>query len=783
MRFPGLFLCIIFAVNAVAAPARAARPIVDLHRLDAYFALFASDSNVPWKSTKVRLDTYSSAPVSFAVYQVDPTDVITAGSNARARAIETRGRRPVVTFTYTPPGGYQFQSNQIDVQLGNREGFFVVEARRGAVGEQVWINRTRVGLVTKETPAEALIYGADLGSGKALSHMRVQLLVNDAFVTRVTDSHGLIRWNKSPRPIFAIAQWGSSYAFTSLLPQAPLPTTIVGVRTDTAVVHAGDSVRVIGFARSRSGSMMKAASGNADISMRLGATLLAQVQAPLDSAGAFSTTIAVPPTAASGDYAVLAQVDGGVGGGSVHVDASADGLTLGVAAACEVCSAAQDVPLTITSSRGGVAVHVTVIRSPHIYLGKAPDAVPWATTTWLDTTIRTGADGHAAASIARPTDGLASTYGVRVEAGGATAVTRILVPTSRATVRLALERTTQTLGTPINFDVYANDIASARPLSGAVTVNLNHGPSAQQQTLNLDANGHAHGTFNEATLGMNLITASITQNNETASDAGQVDVVPQAGADLAASGSSDVSLQLDKSMYHSGDDARVDASLAGSTGDALVTVESALGSQAEVRAVANGHASVSLRANGAPGDLRVGAAFVRDGALEWTSVPLAVDAPGMPEFVPLDVAGSSFAPGASTTVSLRDTRASSGTVVVRVSRGSPSGSAMFDSAPSLLAVGAAATQLSAPAGQTWHPWVDSTGEHAQVLGFERRTEPPPDLVIEEADTQALTWNVARDDGKPIAVQLPTSRGRYTLSVLKMTDDGRVVAGSAIIVVK
>ena len=108
---------------------------------------------------------------------------------------------------------------------------------------------------------------------------------------------------------------------------------------------------------------------------------------------------------------------------------------------------------------------------------------------------------------------------------------------------------------------------------------------------------------------------------------------------------------------------------------------------------------------------------------------------------------------------------------------------MFDSAPSLLAVGAAATQVSAPAGQTWHPWVNSTGEHAQGFGFERRTEPPPDLVIEEADTQAVSWNVARDDGKPIAVQLPAVRGRYTLSVLKMTDDGRVVAGSTVVVVQ
>ena len=89
-------LVVLLALALLAAPASAARPIVDLHKLDAYFALFASDSNVPWKATTVRLDTYSSAPVQFAVYQVDPADVLTAGSNARA-ARDRHAR---------PPAGY-----------------------------------------------------------------------------------------------------------------------------------------------------------------------------------------------------------------------------------------------------------------------------------------------------------------------------------------------------------------------------------------------------------------------------------------------------------------------------------------------------------------------------------------------------------------------------------------------------------------------------------------------------------------------------------------------------
>ena len=775
-------LAVFLALLAVVSPAHAARPIVDLHKLDAYLALFASDSNVPWKATQVRLDTYSGAPVAFAVYQVDPADVITAGSNERDRAIETRGRRPIATFTYSPPGGYQFESNEVDVPLGSREGFFVVEARRGDVGEQVWINRTRIGLLTKETPGELALYGTDLGTGRALENMRVEFLLNGNFVTRQTDAHGTIHWSNSPRPIFALAQWGNSYAFTSLLPQAPLPSTIVGVRTESAVVHAGETMRVVGFARERSGAILRAAKGSVSISVRLGATLLAQTQADLDSAGAFSSDIPIPATAAAGDYAVLAQAGSGVGGASVHVDADANGLSLNIAAGCEDCDAARDVPVTLTASQPGANVHVTVVRSPHDYVGFTPDGVAWGTVRWLDESVRTGSDGRATILIPRPTDGLSSTYGIRADAGGATAVTRIVVAAARASVRLMLDRAQQTLGTPINFDVYADDIASGKPLGGIqVTAQLEHGPSIQQQTLTLDGNGHAHGTFSSPTLGTNLVLASVTEGDAVASDAGQVDIVAAATQDTSENGSSDLHLSLDRSVYHPGDVVRVEASLDGASGDAAITLESALGSQVVIVPVSVGRAHATLKASDVPGELRIDAALVRDGAIEWSTVPLTIDAPGRPQVVTLALTGDTNT-GATANVNLNDTQNVPGTVVVRVSRGAPSGSAFFDSAPLLMAVGTAATQVTAPSGRTWHPWVDSTGEHAQILGFERRSAPPADLSISDAESQAVTWSVARDIGAAIPVQLPTVRGQYTISVMKMTDDGRVISAASTITV-
>jgi hypothetical protein len=93
------------------------------------------------------------------------------------------------------------------------------------------------------------------------------------------------------------------------------------------------------------------------------------------------------------------------------------------------------------------------------------------------------------------------------------------------------------------------------------------------------------------------------------------------------------------------------------------------------------------------------------------------------------------------------------------------------------------TQNSAPQTVTWHPWVNSTGEHAQVLGFVRHTQPPPEASLAQADTQAVTWNVARAGAEGIPIALPASSGRYTLSVLDISDDGSVTEGSSTVVVR
>ncbi|HLI97394.1 MAG TPA: hypothetical protein VKT72_15095 [Candidatus Baltobacteraceae bacterium] len=784
-RSPLFVYGLLAALLASWLPASAERPLLDYHRLDAYFTLFARDTSVPWKPATVRLDTYTSAPVDFAAYQVDPADVIVAGSTALPRAVDTRRLHAVARWRYTPPGGYRFQSNDVDVPLGSREGFFVIEARRGNVGEQVWIDRTRVGLLTKETSNVITLYGADLGSGKPLGHMRVSFIVNGRFVDRYTGWDGLVQWRSFPRPVFALAAYGNSVAFVSFLPQAPLPHTIVGVNTDSAVVHAGGDLHVAGFARSLGGERLRAAGGEVSIMLRSPSALEAQTSVRLDAAGAFNATLHVPQSSRAGEYTVMASADGATAGTAVHVDADADGLSLELAPQCEgtACDPNADIPVVVRATRAGApvdgaSIDVAIVRSPHVYAAGATQT-PWGIAHWYRTVVQTNRDGRALIDIPHPSDGLGSTYGVRVDSGGATADTRIAVPTAPITLRVQMERDDIGSGTPASFDVYGTRVATGAPASNvSVRVQLIHGNSIQQQQITLDEHGHARGAFTAPQPGSNLVVASANVDGSQAMDAAQVQVEPQTMETQDAQGSTSIRITLDRKRYAAGEYAHVDAQLAGAQGTALFTLETPERTETHAVNVSDGRAGASFRIGDSSGVLAAGAAFVRDGALQWSSVPLIVDAPGRPLTAQLELDKGAYEPGATALVTIGGVRPGTGTVFVRITKGTPTGSALFTSAPELLAIGTTATQDTATDGASWHPWVDSTGAHALIQTFTRRTAPPDDLTMTQADTASVYWKVDRHSGDSLDVPVPDARGTYVISLLKVDDDGRVTAASA-----
>lgn len=266
-------------------------------------------------------------------------------------------------------------------------------------------------------------------------------------------------------------------------------------------------------------------------------------------------------------------------------------------------------------------------------------------------------------------------------------------------------------------------------------------------------------------------------------DAAQVQVEPQTMQTQDAQGSRNVAISLDRKRYTSGESAHVDALLAGAQGSALLTLETPDRTDVRVVNASGGRAGASFHIADAAGVLAAGAAFVRDGALQWSTVPLVVDAPGRPLAATLQLDKSAYLPGATAQVKIADVRPGSGTAFVRITRGTPTGSALFTSAPDLLAIGTTGTQDTAAAGSSWHPWVDSTGNHAVIQTFARRTAPPDDLTMTQADTASVYWTVDRHSGDSLSVPVPASRGKYVISLLKIDDDGRVTAASTDLVVQ
>jgi hypothetical protein len=780
---------VVLYVCALAAPAHAARPLLDSGKWDQYFALFARNTQVPWKPITIRLDTYSGAPVDFAAYEVDPAEVLVAGANARPRPIETAHRASVAKWRFAPPQGLAFVSSDVTVPLNGREGFFVVEARRGDAAQQVWLNLSRVGLVSKETASGITLFGADLGTGKAFAGMRLTYLVNASFTYGKTDATGVARvpvGPGSPRPRFVIAEWGQSKAFLSFLSPSPVPNTVVGIRVERAVVRAGEHVRAIGFVRRRSGSAMRPASGEVHVSAVASGKTLATAVPRLDAAGAFTADLVIPAGTAAGEVALLASADHVTGGATVHVDAVAD-VDLTVAATCgNACPANADVPVVVTAKRGALPVadrdvRVRVVRAPHVLAPGTPEDAPtWAATTTLDALLHTNAQGSAFFTLPPPTDGLASTYGIDASSGGSTASARVVTPTAKTALTVRVERADINIGEPATVNVRGFDALDGTPVAGlAVRVRVSHGPNVQESAVKLDAEGRGRVTFTNVSPGTNIITAQADVGGTTVLDADAITV----NADALAAGSNhsaDVTIALDRARYRVGDRVNVDASLDGAVGDAYLTFEGANLFATQTVPVRGGHAMSSFTVPQAVGAMSIGVAFVRDGATYFGTQRITVDGPGYERAMTLAADKTTYASNDPATVTISDGDShGAATIAVRLADGNAARGAVFADAPAVLATVGATSQVPASGDPAWHAGIaPARSTVGDIFGSDRAlVGQRAAAALAASSPAALVWRVERIDGATFTLQLPSQPGRYVLSVLKIADNGAVGAAS------
>ncbi|HEV3156047.1 MAG TPA: hypothetical protein VGZ00_01750 [Candidatus Baltobacteraceae bacterium] len=780
------------AVLGIDMRAWAARPLLDQHQWDAYFALYARDTSVPWKPTTLRLDTYSSAPVDFTAYEIDPAEVIVAGVGHTARVLSTSRLHPAAQWRFDPPSGYRFVSSDVDIPLGQRAGFFVIEARRGNVARQIWIERTRIGLEAKVNSHGLLLWAVDLGTGKPLENLSISLLVGNALVDRRTAHDGTIVWRTSPFPRFALAQMNSDRAFLSFLPQAPISQSLVGVRLATSVVRAGDQAQVVGFARVRVGSAYVPAKGSVHLTLVDAGKTLETQTVPLDAAGAFSSALPVPESAHEGEETILVESGRSVAGTNVEIDARSD-VDLRISQRCP-CLAGKDVFFDVIATRAGkpvssLALNARVVRSPHVRPPGTTQENLWGTAVIFDQAITTNALGKAEFSIAAPTDGLASTYGVEVRAPGTTERRVLSFPTGPIGLAISADPSTVGPGDEVGIDVQGFDPVSGLPAVGGipVIVRLQHGPDTSQVDVRLDAHGHAHVVLRPESLGTSLASVEIGLGNAaSASDITSITVTADAHFGASGDAGQQVRVSTERERYQIGDFVDVNASLPGGQGDALLTLQGEDVYFAKVLSLNNGHVESRIRLGDVSGSPQIGLAVVRDGTIVDGTAGLAVDAPGRPRLTSLTLDRASYDPGANGVASIQDgnTRNVEATVAIRIAGGDVGNGAYFGDAPLILAASATNSQDSAAPSPAWHAWVAAEGSAgAQFFGDTPTRAATGAPTVGAAPVDVQMWSVQRNTSGTIDFQAPAHSGRYVFSILKMSDDGSVGAASIALVVK
>jgi len=782
-----LWLCLALGLPALVD---AARPLLDQHQWDHAFALFAQESYLPWRPTTIRLTTYSSAPVDFSAYAVQPTDVLIL-DRPQGRAISTEHRRAVVRWRFTPPAGYRAEGNQVVVPLGDREGFFIIEARRGNASEQVWINRTRIGLLSKTTPDGFLLYGTDLGTGQPLAGMRLAFLVGSRLLSGVTGPHGTLLWRTTPRPRLVLAAWGHSRAALTFLPQAPPPPTIVALRLDRNVVHTGSSLAVAGFVRQRSGDRYRPASGTVRLSLLVDGQRRLVGSAPLDPAGAFSTHLFIP-SMPSTQALLLAESAGGGSGATLRIE-RASALSLTASVACEShCRPDQPIAVTLSAMHPGlptalpapgVDLALRVVRSPHLSPPGGGET-HWEATTLLDTTLMTDSSGHATFIIPAAHDELPSTFSIEAHPPGDETRLTMRFAASSAPVGVAIlpEQTRVDVGEPIGLLIRGFRPDDGHPISGPVVVRLRHGTAQRQVRVMLDMQGRGRTIIADPPLGDNLVTARFSTPQGSALDATSVSVAPEA-LRIPTTTEQHIVVTADRPRYAANATITLRAKHDAAHGTALLTLDALRPGRFALAPVRGGKIEARLPLRTPESAVAGGIAFVdRNGVIMTGSVPLAIDAPGQRRLVTLHSGAPHPGSGSSLPVEIEDgTRDGVATTVIDLRTAGVESLSPFDGVADLLATEETTTQTSASSDPLWHPWVTPAGSRARDLfadlGHHLSAVAPPNL--SDGVTRSLFWHVVRS-GTSLHIPLPIRPGAYLLSVMRIYDDGGVGDASLVV---
>ena len=275
----------------------------------------------PAEMPEVAFRGYLVKKVALKVYKINPTHYLNYFKTSGAWSwLDTSGRKPVLETTYTArfneDGDF---TGSLRLPLKDT-GLYVIKAQavKGSMKRSTWVLKTDMGLITKRSPSQMLIYAQSFTTGKPLKNAVIRLYQKTRggtlhLGTGKTDGDGMMIKNHESRNSYKVfASQGQNFAFSSTYSSGSPRNTKVYLYTERPVYRPGQTVYFKGIIRRKSGNSYQVPRGiwaHVKITNTRGTTLFEknfQANAYGTIHGQF-TLGAEPPL---GTYSIRTSIDG-----------------------------------------------------------------------------------------------------------------------------------------------------------------------------------------------------------------------------------------------------------------------------------------------------------------------------------------------------------------------------------------------------------------------------------------------------------------------------------------
>ena len=273
----------------------------------------------PLENASVEFYSDAGGEIDFSLEKLlEPADVLLSVKDWRSPVVPENAKSTVVKRVAQKANGQGY--NYGTVQFGRLEvGVYAVRARQANTQSRSLLIVSSLGLVTKRSDTEALTWTVDSLTGKPVKARVYALETGKAAQGVIADSSGLVRskLGNTDSRVF-LAQFGESWALSGSSIASWNRRALLGyVYSDRPVYRPGDSVGIKGILRDgRSLAVKAAAALRVRVVDQASNLEVYRSAATTNASGSFALSIDLPSRARTGQYVVQVTTDGA--GGTVN---------------------------------------------------------------------------------------------------------------------------------------------------------------------------------------------------------------------------------------------------------------------------------------------------------------------------------------------------------------------------------------------------------------------------------------------------------------------------------